>query len=201
MNSIPALAVICICLYLAAGNTIRLEAQTKATTTTIPSILDATFYIMEKLHRYRVSYPSDWNVTYDNYSTSIIRSPDDQAILIISVTNLSSKTNYTSNLYFGQEINDINSSTRDKKFDIKILESIPYLLSGNTGYKIIYLNETQSGGGNSAPDILDSRSKTVVAWTVENDRIYRISCTANESKYPTYANIFTDIMNSFELLQ
>ena len=47
-NSIPALAVICICLYLAARNTTRLEAQTKAATI-IPSILDATFYTMEEL--------------------------------------------------------------------------------------------------------------------------------------------------------
>jgi len=201
MNSIPALVVICICVYLAAGNTIRPETQIKATTTT-SSILDTTFYTMEKLHRYRVSYPSDWNVTYDNGSISIIRSSNDQAILTISVTNLSSKkTNYTLNQYFGQEINDINSSARNKKFDIKILESIPHLISGNTGYKIIYLNGTPSGGSNSALNIVDSRSKTLVAWTITDNRIYRISCSADESKYTIYANIFTDIMNSFELLQ
>ncbi|HEY7080111.1 MAG TPA: hypothetical protein VH500_10440 [Nitrososphaeraceae archaeon] len=60
---------------MAAGNTTRQEAQTKAATT-IPSILDATFNTIEKLHRYRVSYTSNWNVTYDNDLISVIKSPN-----------------------------------------------------------------------------------------------------------------------------
>jgi hypothetical protein len=198
MTSVPSLAVICICLCLAAGNGMALRAQTKATP--ISFILDATSYTMEKLHRYRVSYPSNWNVTYDNDSISIIRSPNHQAIITISVTDLSSKTNYTLNRYSEQEINDINSSARDRKFNLEVIESSPYLLSGNTGHKIIYVNGTRSGG-NSASEVSGSSSKTIVAWTITDDRIYRISCTTNESQYPMYANIFTDIINSFELLQ
>jgi hypothetical protein len=198
--SIPPLAAICICLYLTIGNGMTLEALTSVFR---PEILNSSVYTMQKLQRFRVSYPSDWNITYDNESTSIIKSPNHDAILTISVTNLSPKTKYTLNQYSEQEIKKINSVTtgRDERFRVAIIESIPYLLSGNNAYKIVYLNETQFNNDSAATIGVPSESRHIVAWTVTGNRIYRISCITNESQYSNYANIFTDILNSFELLQ
>jgi hypothetical protein len=199
-NSIPPLAAICICLYLTIGNGMTLEALSSVIR---PEILNTSVYTMEKLQRFRVSYPSDWNITYDNESTSIIKSPNHDAILTISVTNLSPKTKYTLNQYSEQEIKKITSATTgiDKRFHIMLLESMPYLLSGNNGHRIVYLNGTQLSNDSIVPNGVISESKHIVTWTVTDNRIYRISCNTNESQYPNYANIFTDIMNSFELLQ
>ena len=198
MTAIHTMAIICICLFLTAGNEIRLKAQTSATT---PPILDTGIFTMEKLQRFRVSYPSDWNITSDNDSISIIKAPNDKAMLTISVTNLSSKTNITLNQYSEKEIKDIDSLAKDKRINIRILESIPYLLSGNAGHKIVYLDGTQSIESSTANAVHDNYYKTVVAWTIAGDRIYKILCSTDESRYPMYTNVFTDIMNSFELLQ
>lgn len=191
-------AIICICLFLTAGNEIRVKALTSAMT---PPILDTGILTMEKMQRFRVSYPSGWNLTLDNDSTSIIKAPNDKAILTISVTNLSSKTNITSNQYSEKEINDTDLLARDKKINIRILESIPYLLSGDAGHKIVYLNGTRSIESSTPNDVRGYHYKTVVAWTITGDKIYKISCTTEKSRYTMYADVFTDILNSFELLQ
>lgn len=186
-----------IYLSLTAETEVRLNAQTNAA---ISSVINPVFFTMEKLHRFRISYPSDWNITYDNDSISIIKAPRDKAMLIVSVMNLSPETNITLNHYSEKEINDINGLARDKKINIKFLESIPYLLSGNPGHKIVYLNETQTIGS-SALDIVPIYYETIAAWTVVGDRIYRISCSTEESSYPMLALAFSTILNSFELLQ
>jgi hypothetical protein len=160
MTAIHTTAIICICLFLTAGNKIRLKAQTSATT---PPVLDTGIFTMEKLQRFRVSYPSDWNITSDNDSISIIKAPNDKAMLTISVTNLSSKTNITLNQYSEKEINGTDSLARDKKINIRILESIPYLLSGNAGHKIVYLDGTRSIESSTPNAVQDNYYKTVVA--------------------------------------
>jgi hypothetical protein len=122
-------------------------------------------------------------------------------MLTISVTNLSSKAYITLNQYSEKEIKDIDSLARDKMINIRILESIPYLLSGNAGHKIVYLDGTRSIESSTPNAVHDNYYKTVVAWTIAGGRIYKILCSTDASRYPIYANVFTDIMNSFELLQ
>ena len=93
MTAIHTMAIICICLFLTAGNEIRLKAQTSATT---PPILDTGIFTMEKLQRFRVSYPSDWNITSDNDSISIIKAPNDKDY----VDNFSHKSIFKDQYYF-----------------------------------------------------------------------------------------------------
>jgi hypothetical protein len=195
---ISVMLILFICLSLTIGTDIRLKAQTNATTT--PSAIDTGFFTMEKLQRFRISYPSNWNITYDNDSISIIRAPNGTAMLIISVTDLATKSNFTLKQYSDRKINEIESLVRAKKGNVKLLESIHYLLSGNPGYKIVFLNRTQSIN-DSAPDAARGYYKTSIAWAVSGDKVYTISCSTDESRYPMYVMVCIDIMNSFELLQ
>jgi hypothetical protein len=200
-NSIPAFAFICVCIYLTIGNEVTLEAQTNLFR---PSILNTSVYTMEKLQRFRVAYPSNWNIIYDNDTTSIIKSPNHDAILTISVTNLSQKAEHTLIQYTEQEIKKITSTTTtagDNRFHIVLLESMSYLLSGNIGHRIAYLNETQLSNNSVASISMPSELRQIVAWTLTGNRIYRVSCSTSESQYSSYSNIFNDILNSFELLQ
>jgi hypothetical protein len=114
---------------------------------------------------FRVAYPSNWNIIYDNDTTSIIKSPNHDAILTISVTNLSQKAEHTLNQYTEQEIKKITSTTTtgDKRLHVVLLESMSYLLSENIGHRIAYLNETQLSNNSVASISMPSELRLIVA--------------------------------------
>jgi hypothetical protein len=114
---------------------------------------------------FRVAYPSNWNIIYDNDTTNIIKSPNHDAILTISVTNLSQKAEHTLNQYTEQEIKKITSTTTtgDKRLHVVLLESMSYLLSENIGHRIAYLNETQLSNNSVASISMPSELRLIVA--------------------------------------
>jgi PsbP len=144
---------------------------------------------------FSILYPSDWNITDNNFVT-YFRSPQNEAVVSLSATSLSSNDNITLDQYSSNEINAIKSMESSKIGNcFKMLESTPYLLSGNPGHKISFLNATTT-----KIDGHQNCYRTIMVWTVANGKIYRILCSAVESKYFIYAPTFVYMMNSFELL-
>jgi len=111
-----------------------------------PTITEAKpFLIVEKpMLGFKISYPSDWNITDNDFVISF-SSPQNAANVTFSIINLSSisKTNLTLEQYSSNEINTIKSveSKRVGNF-FELIESKPYLLSGQLEHEIVFLNGT-----------------------------------------------------------
>jgi hypothetical protein len=150
-----------------SSNTYGLDANT-TTTGAKP------FLTLEKpMLGFKMSYPSDWNIT-DNDFVIYFRAPQNAALVIFSITNLSSsssKTNPTLEQYSSNEINTIIKSIESKKVGnfFKLLESTPYLLSGEPEHEIVFLN----GTNNADPT---HTYKTSIIWTIVGSKVYQIDC-------------------------
>jgi hypothetical protein len=123
------------------------NAISKATASSTATLESKYFLTLEKpMLGFKISYPSDWNIT-DNDFTISFNAPQNAANVAFSITNLTSisKTNLTLEQYSLNEINNIKSfgSKRVGNF-FKLLESKPYLLSGEPGHEILFLNGTPS---------------------------------------------------------
>ena len=172
-----------------SSNTYGLDANT-TTTGAKP------FLTLEKpMLGFKISYPSDWNITDNDFVISF-RAPQNAALVILSITNLPSstpKTNLTLEQYSSNEINTIKSveSKGVGKF-FKLLESTPYLLSGEPGYKIVFLNGTNAD--------MTHNYKTLIVWTMVDSKVYQIRYSAKVSEYSSYTPTVIYMIDSFELL-
>jgi hypothetical protein len=159
---------------------IKINAETTTTETTLP-------FLTVKIPTlgFKISYPSDWNVTFND---TIIHFGAQHKAALVTLTV--SNTNLILEQYTSHQINIIKSVEAGTFF--KLLESTPYLLSGNLGHKIVFLNET-------AADAIHNY-KTSIVWTIVGDKIYQIRYSAELAKYPTYASTILDMIESFEIL-
>ena len=160
---------------------IKINAETTTTETALP-FLTVKIPTLE----FQISYPSDWNVTF-NDTIIHFRAQHKAALVTLTVSN----TNLTLEQYTSHQINMIKSVEAGTFF--KLLESTPYLLSGNPGHKIVFLNGTNA-------DARHNYYKTSIVWTIVGDKIYQIRYSAELAKYPTYASTILDMIDSFEIL-
>jgi hypothetical protein len=171
-----------------------------ANTTTIarPPLPPKPVLTLEKpMLGFKISYPSDWNITDNDFVISF-KAPQNAALVMLSISNLtpsssSSKANPTLEQYSSNEINNIKSveSKRVGNF-FKLLESTPYLLSGEPGHEIVFLNGTNADTNHNY--------KTSIIWTIVDSKVYQIRYSAKVSEYSNYIPIVIDIIDSFELL-
>jgi hypothetical protein len=170
-------------LLLMSVMDIRVIAETTTTETTTPFLT-----VKIPMLGFKISYPSDWNVAFNDTIIHFL-APHNATRVALTVSN----TSVTLEQYTSHQINMIKSvKTKNAGTFFKLLESTPYLLSGNPGYKIVFLNETNA----------DTRHnyKTTVVWTIVNDKIYQIRYSVELAKYPDYTSTILDMINSFEIL-
>jgi hypothetical protein len=143
---------------------------------------------------FKISYPSDWNITDNDFLISFI-APQHAAFVTFSITNLSSysKGNLTLEQFSSNEINNIKSVESKKAGNFKILESKPHLLSGQSGHDIVFLNGTSG-------DTPDNYTKTLLVWSIVDDKVYQIRYSAKLSEYSNYIQTVFYMIDSFRLL-
>jgi hypothetical protein len=154
------------------------------------------FLTLEKpILGFKLSYPYNWNIT-DNDFIIIFRAPGNSAFITFTITNLTSysNSNLTLEQYSSNEINTIKSvqSTKVGNF-FKIIESKPYLLSGQLGHEIVFLNGTNV-------DAIQNYTKTLLVWSIVDGKIYHIRYTAQASEYSKYIQTAFYVIDSFRLL-
>ena|SRR5919199_4882639 len=144
---------------------------------------------------FKISYPSDWNIIDNDFVISF-KAPSNAALVTFSITNLSSfsKANLTLEQYSSNEIDTIKSleSKRVGNF-FKLIESKPYLLSGQPGHEIVFLNET-------SVNTMHNYIKTLLVWSIVDDKVYQIRYSAKLSEYPNYIQTVFYMIDSFRLL-
>ena len=153
------------------------------------------FLTLEKpMLGFKISYPSDWNITDNDFVISF-RAPNDTAVVTLSIVNSSSsKTNpITLEQYSSNEINTIKS-VESKRIGSSfiLLGSSQYLISGEPGHEIIFLNGTNT-------DTMH-KYKTLLVWTVIDSKVYQIRYSAEVSEYSNYIQSVIYMIDSFELL-
>jgi hypothetical protein len=138
--------------------------------------------------RFKISYPSDWGVTV-NGTIIYFRSPNNAARVILTVND----TSLNLEQYTSHQINMIKTDkTKNAGVIFKFLESSSYLLSGNPGHKIVFMNGTKT---DTEHDYKDG-----IVWTIVDGKIYQIRYTVEFSKYSNYASMILEMINSFEIL-
>jgi PsbP-like protein len=168
-------------------------SESMASTTTLEP---KHFSTVEKpMLGFKISYPSDWNITDNDFVTSF-KAPSNAALVIFSITNLTSytKENLTLEQYSSNEINTIKSVESKKVGNFfKLIESKPYLLSGQPGHEIAFLNGTSA-------DIIHNYKKTLLVWTIVDGKVYQIRYSAEVSEYSNYIPTVFYMIDSFRLL-
>jgi hypothetical protein len=121
---------------------------------------------------FKISYPSNWNITDNDFVISF-RAPQNAANVTFSITNLTSisKTNLTLQQYSSNEISTIKSVEGKRVGNFfELIESKPYLLSGQPVHEILFLNGTS---GDTTHNY-----KTVLVWTIVDGKVYQIRYSA-----------------------
>jgi len=138
---------------------------------------------------FKISYPYNWNITDNDFVISF-KAPSNTVLVTFTITNLTyySKTNLTLEQYSSNEI----ESKRVGNF-FKLIDSKPYLLSGQPGHEIVFLNGTSG-------DTADNYTKTLLIWSIVDDKVYQIRYSAKLSEYSNYIQTVFYMIDSFRLL-
>jgi hypothetical protein len=110
--------------------------------------------------------------------------PQYGAFVTFSITNLTyvPKANLTLEQFSLNEINATKSVGSKKAGNFfKLIESKPYLLSGQPGHEILFLSGTSA-------DIAHIY-KTLMVWAIVDDKVYQIRYSAQASEYSNYTPI------------
>jgi hypothetical protein len=190
MRHLLFIAILLPLLLLALIDNGASEASTTAT------LEPKHFLTVEKpILGFKISYPSDWNITDNDFVISF-SSPQNAANVTFSITNLTSisKTNLTLEQYSANEINAIKSAESKKVGNsFKVIESKPYLLSGQPGHEILFLNGSRA-------DTTHDYKKTLLVWSIVDGKIYQIRYSTEESEYSNYIPTVFYMIDSFRLL-
>jgi hypothetical protein len=188
-------ALITVLLAAILAGTLQV-ATAQQNSTAITTLEAKPFLTVEKpMLGFKISYPSDWNITDNDFVISF-KAPSNAALVTFSITNLSSfsKANLTLEQYSSNEIDTIKSleSKRVGNF-FKLVESKPYLLSGQSGHEIVFLNETSA-------DTTHNYKKILLVWSIVDDKVYQIRYSAKVSEYSNYIQTVFYMIDSFRLL-
>ena len=141
---------------------------------------------------FKISYPFDWNITDKDFVISL-KAPSNTAFVTFTIGNLTSysKSNLTLEQYTSNEINAMKSAQSKKVGNtFELVESKPYLLSGQQGHEIAFLNGTK----------VYNYTKTLLVWSIVDGKIYQIGYTAPASEYSSYIQTVFYMIDSFRLL-
>jgi hypothetical protein len=179
------------------AGTLQVAIAQQNSTTIAPTTSEAKrFLTVEKpMLGFKISYPSDWNITDKDFIISF-KAPNNAALVTLSITNLSSysKANLSLEQYSLDEINTIKSAQSKRVGNLfKLIESKPYLLSGQPGHEIVFLNGTGA-------DTTHDYTKTLLAWSIVDGKVYQIRYSANLSEYSSYIQTVFYMIDSFRLL-
>jgi hypothetical protein len=144
---------------------------------------------------FKISYPSDWNITDNDFLISF-KVPSNTAVITFTIINITShsKTNLTLEQYSSNQINNIKSVEGKRVGNFfKLIESKPYLLSGQPGHEIVFLNGTGA-------DTTHDYTKTLLAWSIVDGKVYQIEYSAKLSEYSNYIQTLFYMIDSFRLL-
>jgi PsbP-like protein len=143
---------------------------------------------------FKISYPYNWNITDNDFVISFT-APQHAALLTFSITNSTyiPKANLTLEQYSSNTINTIKSVESKKAGNFfELVESKPYLLSGQPGHEIAFLNGTNV-------DAIHNY-KTLLVWSIVDGKIYHIRYTSQASEYSNYVQTVFYMIDSFRLL-
>ena len=190
MGHVLFIAILLPLLLLALINNGASEASTTAT------LEPKHFLTVEKpMLGFKISYPSDWNITDNDFVISF-KAPSNTVLVTFTITNLTSysKTNLTLEQYSSNEINN-DKSIENKRVGnfFKLIDSKPYLLSGQPGHEIVFLNGTGA-------DTTHDYTKTLLAWSIVDGKVYQIKYSAKLSEYSNYIQTVFHMIDSFRLL-
>jgi hypothetical protein len=190
MRHLLFIAILLPLLLLALIDNGASEASTTAT------LEPKHFLTVEKpILGFKISYPSDWNITDNDFVISF-RAPHNSALVTFTITNLTSysKANLTLEQYSSNEISNIKSIESKKVGNFfKLIDSKPYLLSGQPGHGIVFLNGTGA-------DTTHDSTKTLLAWSIVDGKVYQIKYSAKLSEYSNYIQTVFYMIDSFRLL-
>jgi hypothetical protein len=136
-----------IMLAAVSTSTLQVAIAQQNLTATAPITSEAKHFLtVEKpMLGFKISYPSDWNITDNDFLISF-KAPNNTALVTLSITNLSSYSK--ANLSEQYSINQINTikSIETKRVGsfFKLIELKAYLLSGQPGHEILFLNGTSA---------------------------------------------------------
>jgi hypothetical protein len=174
----------------------RAQQNSTAIAPTTSSSEAKLFLTVEKpMLGFKISYPSDWNITDNDFIISF-KAPNNTAVVTFSITNLSSysKANLTLEQYSSNEINAIKSGENKKIGNsFELVESKPYLLSGQPGHEILFLNGTST-------ETVHNYEKTLLIWSIVDGKIYQIRYSAKVSEYSNYIQTVFYMIDSLMLL-
>lgn len=100
--------------------------------------------------------------------------PQHAALVTFSTTNLTTipKANFSLYHYSSNEINTIKSAENKRVGNFfKLMESRPYLLSGEPGHEILFLNGTNM-------DTTHNYTKTLLVSSIVRSKVYQIRYSA-----------------------
>ena len=191
---VSAFAVI---LAAVLAGTLQVAIAQQNSTAIAPTTSEAKrFLTVEKpMLGFKISYPSDWNITDNDFVISF-KTPNNTALVTLSITNLSSysKANLSLEQYSLNEINTIKSAQSKRVVNLfKLIESKPYLLSGQLGHEIVFLNGTRA-------DVTHDYTKTLLIWSIVEGSVYQIRYSAKLSEYSNYIQTVFYMIDSFRLL-
>jgi hypothetical protein len=93
--------------------------------------------------------------------------------------------------YTEAHLNEINKMSKGNHF--VLIGSGPTTFAGNDGYKVAFTMDRSLPGGGS------QTFKTVQVWTVQDDKAYLVTYTAQSEDYLTYLNTAQNIVDSFKI--
>ena len=191
-SRVGVLAVILTAVLASTLQVARAQQNSTAIAPTTSSEAKPFLTVEKPMLGFKISYPSDWNITDNDFVISF-KAPSNTAVVTFSIMNLSSysEANLTLEQYSSNEINAIKSVESKKAGNsFELVESKPYLLSGQPGHEIAFLNGTK----------VDNYTKTLLVWSIVDGKIYQIGYTAPASEYSSYIQTVFYMIDSFRLL-
>ena len=190
-----ALAVISAAVLVSTLQIARAQQNSTAIAPTTSSEAKPFLTVEKPVLGFKISYPSDWSITDNDFVISF-KAPSNTAVVTFSITNLSSysKANLTLEQYSSNAIDAIKSAESKKiENSFELVESKPYLLSGQPGHEILFLNGTST-------DTMHNYEKTLLIWSIVDGKIYQIRYSAKVSEYSNYIQTVFYMIDSFVLL-
>jgi hypothetical protein len=145
----------------------------------------------------RTQHPNDWITeerqgdSENSHIIAFLSQSDDsfEDRIIIEIKNLSAEGNIVLDNYVHKHIEDLIRKT-PKSLHFTLIESIPILISGSPGKKIIYKIESEPG----------VERKTSEVILVNNHKLYNIIYVIEANSYDTYLPITQKIVESFQII-
>ncbi len=145
----------------------------------------------------RTQHPNDWITeerqgdSENSHIVAFLSQSDDsfEDRIIIEITDLSAEGNIVLDNYVHNHVEDLIRKT-PKYLNFTLIESLPILISGRPGKRIIYKIESEPG--------LERKTSEVIL--ISNHKLYNIVYVVETNSYDTYLSISQKIVESFQII-